>query len=1249
MFRKSAFLILTLLFATGFILRCDLPQDPSDPINTRVLLLVRNSQWEQSNESITDSAGNSVQIGVAINLPVYIDSIKLSVKADGKALFDTIYKIISNLDKDTIWKKITFPDTGYKLVSMVPFSQVANLVPASAGITIVKKQSAQPENHPPKWTENVFNVALNDTARYELNLSPLCADPDKDALKFTISGTTLPGDTIIDNLYVFQASTATIGKNSIELVASDPSGLKDTMDLVLNVTASGSDDTPPEVTIIAPAGDSGVTTTETYVIDMLCSDASGIDSVYAVFNSKTISAVLENGHYKIKITDLVAGVYNAIELTVRDKSVKALKTTKTIKIKYVQSFAIAYNGNGNSSGAAPVDTAKYATGVTAPVKGNTGNLVRTGFTFAGWNTAADGSGTAYTDGSTFNMGTANVTLFARWTQNPTFTVTYDANTNTSGTVPSDAGKYEAGTSVTVKDNTGNLVKTGFTFAGWNTAANGSGTAYAAGATFKMGTSNITLFARWTQNPTFTVTYDGNTNTTGTVPSDAGNYETGSSVTVKGNTGNLVKTGFTFAGWNTAADGSGTVYAPGLTFNMGTSNVTLFARWTLNPTFTITYDANTGTGTVPADVNKYEAGAVVTVLSSGTLVKKGYTFTGWNTLADGSGTARASATTFNMPALNVTLYAQWKIKQYAVTYNGNGNGAGSVPVDANQYDTGASVTVLGNTGGLTKTGYTFDGWNTAENGSGTSFAAGTGTFIISSNTTLFAKWKIKTYTLSYAGNGNTGGTVPADVTLDSNALATVAANTGSLSKTGFDFNGWNTNANGSGSALASGATFRIKSDTTLYAQWIVKKYKLTIVPPVNGTVNLSGDVSVDSNATTTITATASGGFNFKCWRVTSGSAIIADTTAASTSVKLTQGNATIKAVFVCFTFEKAISYNNGQYISPIAITQGNDGYYYLAGTTNNSTNISVTVVIKLDSKGNVVATQTYGDGTVDEYVNSIKTTSDGCLVMSGTTCIAGSSAGQMNIRKISQSLTLLSQGAYSDLDGTHVSGRFAFETKSGSFILGGGRPASIFKIPTIGNVGTQVSYAISGAGDDLADGQEVNDGGFIFIGDSYGLVITKTDVNGKPLWVNSYPGLNRGRSIRQTADGGFIAGGGGGDSRLSYSCGLLKISSDGSVEWQKTNTTGESLIAAVRQTADGGFVYVSTTRILGNGENDMYLVKTNSKGEIVWNKAFGTSNFESANSIELTKDGGFIILGVTGNGTGDNKCYVIKTDENGNVE
>ncbi|WP_201264891.1 X2-like carbohydrate binding domain-containing protein, partial [Brevibacillus reuszeri] len=110
---------------------------------------------------------------------------------------------------------------------------------------------------------------------------------------------------------------------------------------------------------------------------------------------------------------------------------------------------------------------------------------------------------------------------------PSYTVTYNGNGATSGTAPTDNVTYEQGDTVTVLGS-GSLVKNGYTFAGWNTAANGSGTAYAAGSTLTMGTANVILYAQWTpvQVPTYTVTYNGNGETSGTAPTDSGTYEQG---------------------------------------------------------------------------------------------------------------------------------------------------------------------------------------------------------------------------------------------------------------------------------------------------------------------------------------------------------------------------------------------------------------------------------------------------------------------------------------------------------------------------------------------------------------------------------------------------------------------------------------------------------------------------------------------------------------------------------------------------
>jgi uncharacterized repeat protein (TIGR02543 family) len=152
---------------------------------------------------------------------------------------------------------------------------------------------------------------------------------------------------------------------------------------------------------------------------------------------------------------------------------------------------LIYAGNGNTGGTAPVDPlSPYPNGATVTVLG-AGTLARTGYTFNGWNTSANGSGTNYAPAATFTIN-ANTTLYARWTGN-TRTVTFDSN---GGSTASPASKQ-----VTFGSSYGTLAttsRTGYSFAGWFTAAVG-GTQVTA-ATIVGTDANHTLYARWNLPP-----------------------------------------------------------------------------------------------------------------------------------------------------------------------------------------------------------------------------------------------------------------------------------------------------------------------------------------------------------------------------------------------------------------------------------------------------------------------------------------------------------------------------------------------------------------------------------------------------------------------------------------------------------------------------------------------------------------------------------------------------------------------------
>jgi uncharacterized repeat protein (TIGR02543 family)/LPXTG-motif cell wall-anchored protein len=459
------------------------------------------------------------------------------------------------------------------------------------------------------------------------------------------------------------------------------------------------------------------------------------------------------------------------------------------------SYTLTYAANNATTGSVP--TAQTGSG-NLTLATNLGVLTRTGYTFAGWNTAANGTGTHYNVGATYNL-TANVTLYAEWTA-VTYTITYVGNGNTGGSVPSNFVGFG---STNLASNSGSLVKTGATFTGWNTAANGTGTHYATGAAYSL-TADVTLYAEWTTN-TYTITYNGNSNSSGAGPS---NHTGAGSVSLASSAATLVRTGYSFGGWNTQADGLGTHYATGASYNL-VADVTLYAEWTLI-TYTITYAGNGNTGGTDPN-NQTGVGSVNLESNSGNLVKTGYTFTGWNTAANGTGTHYATGASYNLTG-NISLYAQWTLITYTITYDGNSNSSGTAPAD----QIGAGSVHLANTDGtLVRTGYSFAGWNTQADGQGTDYALNA-PYNLTADVTLFAKWARITYTLTYSGNGNTAGTAPGNQIDTGNV--TLENNTGSLSKPGFSFTGWNTHANGTGTHYAEAGSYNLIGNTTLYAEW-----------------------------------------------------------------------------------------------------------------------------------------------------------------------------------------------------------------------------------------------------------------------------------------------------------------------------------------------------------------------------------------------------------------------------------------------
>ena len=316
-----------------------------------------------------------------------------------------------------------------------------------------------------------------------------------------------------------------------------------------------------------------------------------------------------------------------------------------------------------------------------------------------------------------------------------------------------------------------------------------------------------------------------------------------------------KTGYTFAGWYTNSAWTAAATA-GATID---DDITLYAKWTAK-TITITWNANNGTVSPATATYTYDGAAV----ELPTPTRTGYTFNGWFTASSG-GTKITEVGTTNKPATNVTYYAQWTAKgltnyrtsctepsTFTVTYNGNGNTSGSVPEDNTEYAKDAQVTVLDNTGNLAKTSYTFNGWNTKFDGTGTPYTAGK-TFTITENTTLYAQWKaIPTYTVTFDSDG---GSDVASQTIEEGNRATKPADP---TKEGYDFVGWyNGNTEFEFDEVITG-------DITLTAKWNIITYNIEYTG-LEGATH-SNPVTYDvETATITFTAPSNrDGYVFKGW-------------------------------------------------------------------------------------------------------------------------------------------------------------------------------------------------------------------------------------------------------------------------------------------------------------------------------------------------------------------------------------------------
>ena len=479
-------------------------------------------------------------------------------------------------------------------------------------------------------------------------------------------------------------------------------------------------------------------------------------------------------------------------------------------IQPVNRWTMTFDANGH--GTAPEKQTVYKNDLNAEfVSFTSPTLSETGYTFGGWykEKGCTTSWDNFQNVTSRDSASADYTAYAKWTPNA-YTVVFNANGGT-GTMSNQARTYNDDVALTENAFT----RAGYTFSGWNTVADGSGTAYTNGASENLTSTagdTVTLYAQWTVN-NYTVTFDSD----GGSAVAAQNVAYGAKVTKPDDP---TKEGFVFEKWvkitedATGAAARTTETEWDFANDTVTSDITLKAKWNA-AAYTVTFDTDGGSTVASQSVAN---GGKATKPEDPT--KEGFTFDKWVKKDTTGGETTETEWDFANDTVtsDITLTAKWKAVSYAVTFDTDGGSTVASQSVAN----GGKVTKPEDP---TKEGFTFDKWVKKDTTGGETtetewdFANDT----VTSDITLTAKWKAVSYAVTFDTDG--GSTVASQSVANGGKVTKPEDPT----KEGFTFDKWVKKDTTAGETTETEWDFEkatVTSNITLTAKWKVVSYTVT---------------------------------------------------------------------------------------------------------------------------------------------------------------------------------------------------------------------------------------------------------------------------------------------------------------------------------------------------------------------------------------------------------------------------------------